>query len=199
MSIDGKYRFSLTIAQVVDLSVKVGNVYTPEELAQLEGESQFGKLYARALEYCLMRPHSMREVRDYLYRKTRVTKYKSRTGEIKEREGVSQSIAERIFNRLVERGFVSDENFAEWWVENRNQKKGTSLRRLSAELRSKGVDAKIIDSVLQESSRSDQDELQKIITKKQGRYQDPQKFTQYLLRQGFSYDDVKTALDKMDA
>lgn len=198
ISVDGKYRFSLDIYQVVDLGVKVGNEYGEAELAELESESQFGKLYARALEYCLMRPHSSREVRDYLYRKTRTTKYKSRTGELKERAGVSQETVDRTFNRLVERGYVSDEKFARWWVENRNQRKGTSLRRLTMELRAKGVDPAVIATELETSSRSDADELQKIIDKKQKRYDDPAKFKQYLMRQGFSYDAIVAALEITD-
>lgn len=198
ISVDGKYRFSLDIYQVVDLGVKPGKEYGEEELVELESESQFGKLYARALEYCLMRPHSAREVRDYLWRKTRDAKYKSRTGEIKERAGVSQEIADKIFNRLVEKGYVSDEKFTHWWVENRNLKKGSSSRKLAAELQAKGVDRKIIDSELEESPRSDEDELQKIIAKKQSRYDDPQKFMQYLARLGFSYDTIKAALESSD-
>lgn len=196
ISVDGKYRFSLDISQVVDLGVKVGKEYREEELVRLESESQLGKLYARALEYCLIRPRSERETRDYLYRKTRDTKYKSRTGEVKERAGVSEDITKRIFNRLVERGYVSDEKFTHWWVENRNLKKGASRRKLSSELQAKGVDRKIIDSKLAESERKDEDELQKIIAKKQKRYNDPQKFMQYLARQGFSYDDIKSALNE---
>lgn len=198
VSVDGKYRFSLDISQVVDLGIKVGKEYTESELSELENESQFGKLYARALEYCLMRPHSSREVRDYLWRRTKATKYKSRTGEIKEREGVSQETVERIFNRLVEREYVNDETFARWWIENRNVRKGTSLRKLEAELRAKGVDPKIIADELQESPRQDEDELQKVIAKKQNRYDDPQKFKQYLMRQGFSYDAITSALEKSE-
>lgn len=198
VSVDGKYRFSLTLSQVVDLGVRVGNEYSEAELAELEDESQFGKLYTRALEYSLMRPRSEREVRDYLYRKTRNTKYKSRTGEIKERAGVSEEITKRIFNRLVERGFVSDENFTRWWIENRNLTKGTSLRKLTSELQTKGVDRKIIEAHLNESARTDKDELKKVIAKKHARYKDPQKFMQYLARQGFSYDDIKAALSDDD-
>lgn len=194
VSVDGKYRFSLDISQVIDLGIKVGKEYSEEELAAFEDESQFGKLYARALEYCLMRPHSLREVRDYLWRKTRTTKYKSRSGDLKERPGVSQVIAERVLSRLVEKGYVDDEKFARWWIENRNLKKGTSRRKLAAELSAKGVDKSIVDAQLDESSRTDDDELQKIITKKQSRYEDPQKFMQYLARQGFSYDSIKAAL-----
>lgn len=195
VSVDGKYRFSLDIAQAVELGVKIGREYSEEELAELETESQFGKLYARTLEYCLMRLHSAREVRDYLYRKTRVTKYKSKkTGELKERAGVSQSIATRVFDRLVDKGYIDDEKFARYWAENRSQTKGASQRKLQAELRAKGVESSIIDAALAETGRSDEDELAKIIAKKRGKYTDDQKFMQYLARQGFSYDDIKAAL-----
>lgn len=193
--VDGKYRFSLDISQVVSLGVKIGRDYSEKELAEIEGESQFGKLYARALEYCLIRPHSAREVKDYLWRKTRATKYKSRkTGEIKEREGVAPELADRVYEKLLDKGYVNDDNFARYWVENRNITKGTSKRKLEAELRAKGVASDTISKHLIATMRSDDDELQKIIAKKRRRYADDQKFMQYLARQGFGYDDIKRAL-----
>jgi len=142
-----------------------------------------------------MRPHSKKEVRDYLWRKTRETKYKSRqTGEIRSRAGVSQEIADRVFDRLVEKGYLDDEKFTRFWIENRNQTKGSSLRKLTNELRVKGVESSIIDQVLAESSRNDSDEIAKIIAKKRSKYPDEQKLIAYLARQGFSYDEIKTAL-----
>lgn len=195
VSVDGKYRFSLDIFQVADLGIRIGKEYTEAELAELENESQFGKLYTRTLEYTMLRPHSAREIRDYLYRKTRSTKYKTRSGEIKDREGVSQDLADRVYRRLLEKGYIDDEKFARYWVENRNQRKGTSRRKLSAELAAKGVARDIIDQYLELSERNDSDELQKIILKKQSRYPDRQRFIAYLARQGFSYDDITSALD----
>ncbi len=194
ISVDGKYRFSLDIFQLGELGIKVGKEYTDRELTGIENESQFGKLYGRALEYCLMRPHSSREVKDYLWRKTRATKYKTRDGQIKDREGVSQSNADRVYDRLVEKGYIDDIKFTRFWVENRNQTKGTSMRKLTAELRAKGVEQSIIAEALEESDRVDGDELRKIVAKKRGRYPDEQKLIAYLARQGFSYDDIKTAL-----
>ena len=195
VSVEGKYRFSLDVAQIVSLGVKVGREYTEQELAELEQESQFGKLYARALEYCLMRPHSAREVQDYLWRKTRAARYRSKkTGEMKERSGVPQELADRVFERLVEKSYVDDEAFTRFWVENRSQAKGISRRKLEAELRAKGVEEYIIKRFMQESPRNDADELQKIIAKKRKRYPDEQKLMQYLARQGFSYDDIMAAL-----
>lgn len=188
--VDGVYRFSLDIFQVGDLGIKVGKEYTEKELVELETESQFGKLYARTLEYCLMRPHSAKEVRDYLYKKTRDTRTKD--GSIK--KGVAPELTQRVMERLTQKGYIDDEKFTRFWVENRSVVKGASRRKITAELRSKGVASSIIEHALEESSRSDDDELQKIIAKKRSRYPDDQKFMQYLARQGFSYDDIKQAL-----
>jgi len=198
VSVDGKFRFSLDIFQIGELGIKVGREYTEGELAGIENESQFGKLYARALEYCLMRPHSIREVKDYLWKKTRTTKYKSRDGQIKDREGVSQANADRVLERLIEKGYIDDAKFARFWVENRNQTKGSSMRKLTAELRTKGIDQLMIESVLADSDRSDDDELRKILAKKRSKYPDEQKLIAYLARQGFAYDDIKTAIADED-
>lgn len=190
VSVDGKYRFSLDILQLGSLGLKVGNEYTEDEITKLEEESRFGKLYTRALEYALMRPRSLREVTDYLYRKTRDTH--SKTGEL--RKGASKELTERVFQRLVEKGYVDDEKFARFWIENRNLRKGTSKRKLSAELAAKGVERSIVDQLLVESERTDDDEIKKIIAKKKSRYPEETKLIAYLARQGFNYDDIKTAL-----
>jgi len=194
VSVDGKYRFSLDLSQIVELGIKIGNEYTETELANLENESQFGKLYMRALEYSLMRPHSERELSEYLYRKTRDTLTK--TGSVK--KGVSKELTERVFKRITEKGYVNNLSFAKYWVENRQLRKGISRRKLQAELAGKGINRSIVDTLLSETERSDEDELQKIILKKAGRYDDEQKLIAYLARQGFSYDDIKQALAKTD-
>jgi hypothetical protein len=86
ISIDGKYRLSLDIYQLTELGVKNGVEVSDEQIAEWEAESTFGKLYGRALEYTMIRPHSAKEIRDYLWRKTltrrssesRVTSHESR-------------------------------------------------------------------------------------------------------------------------
>lgn len=191
--VDGKYSFSLDITQVAELGIKTGAEYSAEEMAELENESQFGKLYTRSLEYALTRPRSQREMRDYLYRKTRDTRTKM--GTIK--KGASPELTERVFGRLDEKGYIDDEKFAQFWVENRNVRKGSSLRKLQSELQAKGVDRSIIERTLEGSERSDENELKKIIAKKASRYDDEQKLLAYLMRQGFRYDDVKEALRKI--
>lgn len=196
VSIDGKYRFSLDIAQVSDLGIKKGQEITEQQLAEFEGESEFGKLYARTLEYCFVRPRSTREVRDYLYKKTLQRKYKTRQGEVKTRDGMSELLTQRVFDRLVAQGHIDDEKFAAYWIENRNQRKGSSLRKLRAEMQQKGVDPIIIDNAIAQSGRQDELEIDKILDKKARKYPDETKLTAYLARQGFSYDDIKQAIAK---
>ena len=54
-----------------------------------------------------------------------------------------------------------------------------------------------IEQLVSENIRSDGEELRKIIAKKHHKYAgDQQKFMAYLARQGFSYDDIKTALEE---
>lgn len=188
--VDSKYRLSLDITQVAELGIKTGNEYSEDQLVALENESQYGKLYTRSLEYALTRPRSLREMRDYLYRKTRDTRTK--TGSIK--KGVSAELTDSVFDKLVSKGYLDDTKFARFWIENRNVRKGSSLRKLRSELSAKGVSPEVIEEVFGQTDRTDKDEIQKIIAKKASRYSDERKLIAYLARQGFSYDDIKEAI-----
>ena len=196
--VDGRFHFSLDIAQIVDLEVKVGLEVSAEQLSELAKESEFGKLYLQALNYCLLRPRSVRELRDYLWRKTLPTKYKTKKGEIKSRAGVSIELVDQVLSKLQQKRYLDDYKFAKWWVENRFLKKGVSARRLRQDLVKKGIAKDLIDEVLASSTRRDNGELQKVLIKKAQRYTDPQKLIAYLVRQGFDYDDVKQAVVELE-
>ena len=202
--VDQKFFCSLDISQVVDFGVKIGKQLSDSDLAELKRASDFGKLYSRALEYVFSRPHSSKEIRDYLKRKTlnRKIRVKNRkTGEYqtKVKEGYDATLVPLVLDRLMERGYIDDTKFAAFWVENHNARKGSSLKKLRQELQHKGVSASIIDEALSDSDRDDISELQKIIAKKAARYPDQQKFIQYLVRQGFSYSDVLDQLSSMSS
>lgn len=197
--IDGKYSFSLSLSQLADLKLKQNQELSGEQLAAFKDESLFGKLYFRTVDYCLLRPRSVKEVKDYLFKKTLSTKYKSKkTGEIKQREGVSALITNRVLEAVIQKKYVDDENFARWWVENRNLKKGVSQKKLRSELLSKGVDSKIIEAAIAKVNRDDKTELQKVITKKYHQYDDQQKLIRYLAGQGFNYYDIVDAINEFE-
>lgn len=188
--VDGAFAFSLDGAQVLSSGIVRGQTCTSAQLTVLKDESVYGKLYARALEYTMLRPHSEKEVRDYLWRKTQSTRDKHG----QKKPGVSQAIADRVFAALKDKGHVNDETFARYWAANRSVKKGISRRKLAAELAAKGISRQTIEAALTLSQRDEQSELAKIIAKKRSRYTDEQKLTAYLVRQGFHYDDIKAVL-----
>ena len=208
--VNSKFAFSLDVAQVVEHKLKTGAVLNREQLVDLKKASEFGKLYQRTLEWVLMRPRSLRETRDYLFRKLRsVSRGPSATneergsevppvttgGHERVREEYSE-FSEEIVSRLVDRGYLDDKRFAEFWVENRFVKKGVSRKRLRMELAKKGVAKEIIDEVL--DVRDDEEELRKMIARKWAKYDDKQKLMAYLCRQGFSYDLVRNMIDEME-
>lgn len=99
-----------------------------------------------------------------------------------------------MFERLIEKGYVDDNKFARFWVENRFVNKGVSKRKLRSELISKGINSTIISQMLSETERSDREEMKKIIRKKRPHYPDDKKLLAYLARQGFDYEEIKQAI-----
>lgn len=178
--VNGRFAFSLSVKQVVDFEIKVGRVISEEELEKFKKESEFGKLYQRTLEWVFSRPHSEKETREYLWRK--LVGRKKTTDEIHE-------IIARVVEKMKSMGYLDDQRFSEWYVENRFVKKGVSARRLKMELAKKGVSKDIIEEVLKSTDRNDEEEILKIIAKKRARYDD-RGLIQYLCRQGFRYDLV---------
>ena len=67
--IDGKFSFSLTLTELSDSKLHQGQVLTEAEIEKLCNLSGLGKLYQSTLEYCFSRPHSKKEIIDYLKRK----------------------------------------------------------------------------------------------------------------------------------
>lgn len=112
---------------------------------------------------------------------------------------ISDEDIEAVVAKLIEMRVIDDENFARFFVSNRNQIKGTSEKKLKMELQKKGVSEAIISEVLAEDEfgekiRDDKVEIQKMIEKKRRRGYDDAKLMQYLARQGFSYDLIRESL-----
>jgi len=177
--VDDKYEFSPSLDEVIKYSVKNGQELDKTELKKFKKISEDGKLRARALEWLLNRPHSVREFKDYLYRK-------------KADPAFSESLVEEFSNK----GYLNDSKFAAWFIDLQSRK-NKSRRAIRAELLKKGIAGESLDQALEESSVDEAAALKELIAKKQklSRYQnDSLRLMQYLTSQGFSYQDVKQAL-----
>ena len=113
---------------------------------------------------------------------------------------ISNEDIDAVLAKLYDLKILDDENFARYFVENRNQIRGASEKKLRMELKNKGVSDAIISAVLAEDEfgekiRDDKVEIIKMIEKKRRRGYDDAKLTQYLARQGFSYDLIRESLN----
>lgn len=133
--INGRYTLSLDIRQVVDLHIKVGRKLSQDELQELHKASEFGKLYKRALEWALSRPHSIWETREYLRRRQlhRIQNNRKRLqDELKPLPEIQDETISLVLDRLIEKGYVNDRTFAKYYVENRFVKKVSVKSDLSS-------------------------------------------------------------------
>jgi regulatory protein len=181
--VDEKYAFSLGYTQLLDQKIHVGLEIDELRLSELKHISEFGKAYERALMYAMLRPRSVREVRDYARRK---------------KWGPEDT--EAIIEKLISKRYLDDGVFARAWVENRAMMNKTSKRKLQMELKQKGVTDDIITETLADSTFNEGDALRQLIEKKRKltRYaSDDQKLMRYLASQGFGFDDIKSALEAL--
>ena len=210
------FAFSLDISQVVDFHLSVGKTLTDKEIKELESASEFGKLYNSTLEWVFTRPHSIKETRDHLEQKLirrRLDNKRRRENaermkvdpefaakredlkiQTKERKLFSEEDIEKVISRLIEKKYLDDHKFAQWYIENRFVKKGISRRRLADELAKKGIDRSIISELLSSSERTDVEEIKKVI-KKKGTRLDSSKLLRKLVSMGFPYELSRSLLE----
>ena len=176
--IDGKFFCSVDVLQLTEMRLHVGQELTEEYAGHIKQEGAFSKAYNRAINYLAIRPRSTKEIRDYLWRKQ-----------------YEPEIAERVMERLEQKGYLRDQQFAKSWVQSRSLTKPMSRRRLSQELSQKGIKDEAKSVAL--ADFDEEAALRQIIEKK-GRFSrfrnDKQKFIQYLARQGFSFDLIQSCL-----
>lgn len=180
--VDGKYSFSLTLDQLLDEKIKKDDEIDEIRLKYLIKLSDEGKIKQRALEWLMNRPHSERELRDYLYRKK-----------------TDKDFINNLVDEFIEKKYLNDVEFARWFAENR-RRKNKSNREISTELASKGIDRVTIQSIVTDLEDDESKALKQKIKKLKGRsrYQDEKKLISYLIGKGFRYSDIKEELNSQN-
>jgi regulatory protein len=177
--VDEKYSFSLSLDELVNHKLKKDLELSQADVKRLKKFSDDGKLRARSLEWLLNRPHSIREFKDYLYRKK-----------------AEPELSAVLIREFTDKNYLNEQKFGQWLIE-LHQRRGKSNRAIYAELFKKGLTREMIDELMQEGDGNETQRLKDLITKKRksSRYKnDPQKLAQYLTAQGFNWQDVKQAL-----
>lgn len=177
--LDSEFAFALSIDEVVKQGLKKGVELSESKIKSLKDGDTEEKIYFKLLNFLSFRPHSIKEVRDRLY------KY-----DVK--DPAQQNL---LIERLTAKGYLDDLAFAHWFVDSRNTHRPRSAIQLKAELSRAGVSKDIIQTVIA-SFADEKDLVLTLLHKKLGNPRsltipEKQQIYAFLARRGFPWDIIK--------
>jgi len=182
--LDGEFAFGLS--RFVAAWLKPGRMLSEADIEHLQQEDTYEIAFQKALAFINHRPRSVEETRRRLLEK-----------------GFSEAVVEVTLEKLLEKRWLDDLDFARQWIENRNTFRPRSNRLLAYELRQKGVADDTITQALEvyagdENTMAYQAGLKKAHQCRQETKPDFfKKVGGFLSRRGFRYEIVKPTVDRL--
>lgn len=176
--LDEEYAFAVSLTMAATL--RKGQPLTEAEVEALQQEGQEDLAYQRALRYLGTRPRSGAEIATYLKGKE-----------------YDEQVIGAVIVRLQEKGYIDDDAFARFWIENRNRFRPKGAQALRYELRQKGVERDTIDTAL--DAQDDESAAWAAVEGKIDRWatlekaEFEQKLISFLARRGFRFDVCRRA------
>lgn len=144
------------------------------------------KLLQKAVRYLGRRPRSVWEIKRYLKKKLRFY------------QDLNSQDIDSIISQLKELELLGDQEFCQWWLEQRVTFKPKGKRALRYELLKKGINKPLIKKALKEfdEARVLKEFWQKKLKNKFCLPEEKQKLIGYLKRRGFSWQNIKQIIDQ---
>ena len=176
VSVDNKALGYVDSTVVTSLGLAINKTISEEDYQVLIKQIKFTSLYNKAIRYADRRLRSKQEVIDFL----RVN-------------GSEGQMSIKIVDRLIELSIIDEQKLAEAYIHDVQLSRPLSRSAIKLKLRQKKIPENIIDQVLTKLKQTDHDSLDLLIHKKAKSYSyinNQPKLFRYLLRQGFSYQDI---------
>lgn len=178
--VDGRFCCGLTLEATVKNRLKVGQIVSPERLAEIQLDSEKNTAFDKALTHLSAAQKTEKQVRTFL-----------------EGKGYLPAVVEYVIDKLHSYNFLNDGQYAEMYVECIGKRKGSKLIRM--ELKGKGVSDEDIDEALDKLSLETEKETATALLAKymRGKAYDKatlQKACRYLLGKGYDYEIVKSVI-----
>lgn len=180
--LDGNFAFG--VAAITAVSLQVGQTLTATDIERIQQQDQLENAKQTAIRFIGYRPRSVMEVRRHL-----------------EKKGFEAAAIDQAIGRLEAINLLDDDEFARYWVEQRETFKPRSQMVLRQELQQKGIERQIIDAVvadIDETAAARQAAEKRMTRWQQLPYdQFAAKLGGYLQRRGFSYDIIREITEEM--
>ncbi len=185
--LDGKFAFGLSADSYLGAGLKIDQEISEEKVEKLIKEDEFIKFYDRVLKFLSYRPRSEKELRDWFKKKK-----------------VGEETQKLIEKKLRDLGYLDDQDFAQWWIEQRMTFRPFGKKRLALELRQKGIDREIIEEQLTKLKDKELEQLAEKIAKKKIKslkglpyFEAREKLVGFLSRRGFRWSIIKGVIEKI--
>lgn len=180
VSVDNKALGYVDPAVVSSLGLAINKTISDDDYQVLIKQIKFTALYTKAIRYADRRLRSKAEVADFL----RVN-------------GSDDQMSGKIIDRLMELSIIDEQKLARAYIHDVQLSRPLSLKVIKLKLQQKKIPDLIIDQELTKLKQTDRDSLDLLINKKAKSYNyanNQPKLFRYLLRQGFSYEDIATRI-----
>ena len=155
-----------------------------EELTELLDSVSFRRAYNKGLDFLSRRPFGTKELIKKLCEK-----------------GHDKQAAQKACERLVELGLLNDEEYARILANDLLERKKYAIKRVKQELIFRGIDREIVENTIDSIDNDPQKSIIILIKKKYINKINDEKgkkrTVDALLRLGYSYSDIKTALNQI--
>jgi regulatory protein len=182
--IDGEYTLTLYDDYWYRAGFSENQEISEDELASLKEEAGFRSAYEKGIQYLSLRAYSEKELFDKLK-----LKYGAES-------------AQRAIDKLLYLGYLNDEAYAVSYARHLFEVKKYDVRRISYELRQKGVSPEIADNALK---TLDNEPIQRIIDIIESKYinsisdeKSRKRIVNRFIRMGYSFHDIKSAFRAFD-
>jgi regulatory protein len=182
--IDGEYTLTLYDDYWYRAGFSENQEISEDELASLKEEAGFRSAYEKGIQYLSLRAYSEKE----LFNKLKL-KYGAES-------------AQRAIDKLLYLGYLNDEAYAVSYARHLFEVKKYDVRRISYELRQKGVSPEIADNALK---TLDNEPIQRIIDIIESKYinsisdeKSRKRIVNRFIRMGYSFHDIKSAFRAFD-
>ncbi len=182
--LDDEYVITTDIDYWAEIFIADGTDISDEDWLELSNKINYRKAFNKCADLLSRRNHSVKELRTKLLKSADIAS------------------VDKVIDKFTEMGYLDDEKFAYDYAEYLLKYKNFSENHIKQELFYKGIDREIISNVLEDLEVNNEEAIIKIINKsylnKLKAEGGKDKVIAALMRKGFSYRDIKSALNEIE-
>ena len=182
--LDDEYKITTDVEFWALNYINDGTDISDDEWEALVEKINYRKAFNKCADLLSRRDHSVKELRDKLLRT------------------VDENSADKAIDKYIEMGYLDDEKFAKTLAEHLYTVKNYSDSHVKQELFKRGISRDIVNEII---DSSENDPIQSVITIINKKYLNKlnieggrEKVIAAMMRKGFSYSDIQSALDEIE-